>query len=102
MANHDQGREDLKGKKVGIGTPAGSASMAAYVALDHLGLVPRREIVLLGIGGSQRMGALRSGSVDATVCRRRSANRCSAKVSCVGRLGERKGAVSILRPGVFA
>jgi ABC-type nitrate/sulfonate/bicarbonate transport system substrate-binding protein len=61
--------EDLKGKKVGIGTPAGSASMAAYVALDHLGLVPRRDqIVLLGIGGvPERMGALRSGTVDATV-----------------------------------
>ena len=61
--------EELKGKKVGIGTPAGSASMAAYVALDHLGLVPRRDnIVLLGIGGvPERMGALRSGSVDATV-----------------------------------
>lgn len=60
--------EDLKGKKVAIGTPAGSASMAAYVALDHLGLVPRRDnIVLLGIGGvPERMGALRSGSVDAT------------------------------------
>jgi NitT/TauT family transport system substrate-binding protein len=60
--------EDLKGKKVGIGTPAGSASLATYVALDHLGLVPRRDnIVLLGIGGvPERMGALRSGSVDAT------------------------------------
>jgi NitT/TauT family transport system substrate-binding protein len=60
--------EELKGKKVGIGTPAGSASMAAYVALDHLGLVPRRDnIVLLGVGGvPERMGALRAGSVDAT------------------------------------
>ncbi|MBM2802857.1 MAG: ABC-type nitrate/sulfonate/bicarbonate transport system, periplasmic component, partial [Deltaproteobacteria bacterium] len=60
--------EELKGKKVAIGTPAGSASMAAYVALDHLGLVPRRDnIVLLGIGGvPERMGALRAGSVEAT------------------------------------
>jgi ABC-type nitrate/sulfonate/bicarbonate transport system substrate-binding protein len=60
--------EDLKGKKVAIGTPAGSASLATYVALDHLGLVPRRDnIVLLGVGGvPERMGALRSGSVDAT------------------------------------
>jgi NitT/TauT family transport system substrate-binding protein len=60
--------EDLKGKKVGIGTPAGSASMAAYVALDHLGLVPRRDnIVLLGVGGvPERMSALRAGSVEAT------------------------------------
>jgi NitT/TauT family transport system substrate-binding protein len=59
---------ELKGKKVAIGTPAGSASMATYVALDHLGLVPRRDnIVLLGVGGvPERMGALRSGSVDAT------------------------------------
>ncbi len=60
--------EDLKGKKVGIGTPAGSASLATYVALDHLGLVPRRDnIVLLGVGGvPERMAALRSGTVDAT------------------------------------
>ncbi|MGH7812261.1 MAG: ABC transporter substrate-binding protein, partial [Candidatus Binatia bacterium] len=63
-----KGGEDLKGRKVAIGTPAGSASMAAYVALDHLGLVPRRDnIVLLGIGGvPERMGALRAGSVEAT------------------------------------
>ena len=60
--------EDLKGKKVGIGTPAGSASLAAYVSMDYLGLVPRRDnIVLLGVGGvPERMSALRSGSVDAT------------------------------------
>ena len=60
--------EELKGKKVAIGTPAGSASMATYVALDHLGLVPRRDnIVLLGVGGvPERMGALRAGSVEAT------------------------------------
>jgi ABC-type nitrate/sulfonate/bicarbonate transport system substrate-binding protein len=63
-----KGAEDLKGKKVAIGTPSGSASLATYVSLDHLGLVPRRDqITLLGIGGvPERMGALRSGSVDAT------------------------------------
>lgn len=60
--------EDLKGKKVAIGTPSGSASLATYVALDHLGLVPRRDnIVLLGVGGvPERMAALRAGSVEAT------------------------------------
>lgn len=60
--------EELKGKKVAIGTPAGSASLATYVALDHLGLIPRRDnIVLLGVGGvPERLGALRSGSVEAT------------------------------------
>jgi ABC-type nitrate/sulfonate/bicarbonate transport system substrate-binding protein len=60
--------EDLKGKKVAIGTPAGSASVATYVALDFLGLNPRRDnIVLLGVGGvPERLGALRAGSVEAT------------------------------------
>jgi NitT/TauT family transport system substrate-binding protein len=59
--------EELKGKKVAIGTPSGSASLATYVALDYLGLIPRRDnIVLLGIGGEpERLGALRSGSVEA-------------------------------------
>jgi len=60
--------EQLKGKKVAIGTPAGSASLATYVALDHLGLNPRRDnIVLLGVGGvPERMAALRAGTVEAT------------------------------------
>ena len=60
--------EVLKGKKVAIGTPSGSASVATFVALDFLGLNPRRDnIVLLGIGGvPERLGALRAGSVEAT------------------------------------
>ncbi len=60
--------EDLKGKKVAIGTPSGCASVATYVALDFLGLNPRRDnIVLLGVGGvPERLGALRAGSVEAT------------------------------------
>jgi ABC-type nitrate/sulfonate/bicarbonate transport system substrate-binding protein len=60
--------EELKGKKVAIGTPAGSASLATYVALDYLGLIPRRDnIVLLGVGGvPERLAALRSGTVEAT------------------------------------
>jgi NitT/TauT family transport system substrate-binding protein len=60
--------EDLKGKKIAIGTPAGTASIATYVALDHLGLNPRRDnIVLLGVGGiPERLGALTAGVVEAT------------------------------------
>ncbi len=60
--------EELKEKKVAIGTPAGSASLATYVALDYLGLNPRRDnIVLLQVGGNpERLAALRSGSVEAT------------------------------------
>lgn len=59
---------DLKGKKVAIGTPSGSASLGTYVALDFLGLVPRRDnILMLGVGGvPERLAALRSGSVEAT------------------------------------
>src|SRR5436309_10968485 len=60
--------EELKGKKVAIGTPSGSASLATYVALDYLGLNPRRDnIVLLGVGGvPERLAALRAGTVEAT------------------------------------
>jgi ABC-type nitrate/sulfonate/bicarbonate transport system substrate-binding protein len=58
--------EDLKGKKIAIGTPSGSLSLATYVGLDHLGLVPRRDrIVLLGTGSSpERLAALFAGSID--------------------------------------
>ncbi len=59
---------DLKGKKVAIGTPSGSASLGTYVALDYLGLNPRRDnIALVFVGGvPERLAALRSGSVEAT------------------------------------
>ena len=59
--------EDLRGKKVGIGTPAGPPSLAAYLALDHAGLHPQRDqIVLLQVGGvPERLSALQTGGVDA-------------------------------------
>jgi ABC-type nitrate/sulfonate/bicarbonate transport system substrate-binding protein len=59
--------EDLKGKKIGIGTPSGSLALATYVGLDHLGLVPRRDrITLLNTGSTpERMSALFAGSIDA-------------------------------------
>jgi len=59
--------EDLKGKKVGIGTPSGSLALATYIGLDHLGLVPRRDrITLLNTGSTpERMQALFSGAIDA-------------------------------------
>jgi len=51
--------EDLKGKKIGIGTPSGSLALATYVGLDHLGLVPRRDrVTLLNTGSTpERMNA---------------------------------------------
>ncbi len=59
--------EDLKGKKVGIGTPSGSLAMATYVGLDQLGLVPRRDrITLLNTGSTpERMSSLFAGAIDA-------------------------------------
>ena len=59
--------EDLKGKKVGIGTPSGSLAMATYVGLDQLGLVPRRDrIALLNTGSTpERMSSLFAGGIDA-------------------------------------
>jgi ABC-type nitrate/sulfonate/bicarbonate transport system substrate-binding protein len=59
--------EDLKGKKVGIGTPSGSLAMATYVGLEHIGLVPRRDrITLLNTGSTpERMSSLFAGAIDA-------------------------------------
>src|ERR1051325_9451071 len=59
--------EDLKGKKIGIGTPSGSLALATYVGLDHLGLVPRRDrITLLNTGSTpERINALFTGAIDA-------------------------------------
>ena len=60
--------EDLKGKKIATGTPAGPVSLAAYLVLDHFGLNSQRDnIVLLQVGGiAERLAALRAGSVEAT------------------------------------
>ena len=60
--------EDLRGKKVATGTPAGPVSLAAYLALDHFGLNSQRDnIVLLQVGGvTERLSALRAGTAEAT------------------------------------
>lgn len=62
--------EDLKGKTFGIGASmAGLASLAAVMALDHLGLSPRRDnITLLPTGAEpSRLAALKGGTTQATV-----------------------------------
>ena len=62
--------EDLKGKKVGIGASmAGLATLAAIVALEHLGINPRRDnITLLPTGAEPlRLAAVKSGVTQATV-----------------------------------
>lgn len=62
--------EDLKGKTFGIGASmAGLATLAAFMALDHLGLNPRRDnITLLPTGPEpSRLAALKGGTTQATV-----------------------------------
>jgi hypothetical protein len=62
--------EDLKGKTFGIGASmAGLATLAAFIALDHLGLNPRRDNITLLATGSEpsRLAALKGGTTQATV-----------------------------------
>jgi ABC-type nitrate/sulfonate/bicarbonate transport system substrate-binding protein len=62
--------EDLKGKKVGIGASmAGLATLAAIVAMEHVGLNSRRDnITLLPTGAEPlRLAAVKSGVTQATV-----------------------------------
>jgi len=62
--------EDLKGKRVGIGASmAGLATLAAIVALEHVGVNVRRDnITLLPTGPEPtRLTALKSGTTLATV-----------------------------------
>lgn len=61
--------QDLKGKKIAIGTPSGLASLSTYASLEYMGLNPRRDdILLLQVGGEpQRLAALQGGSVDGTL-----------------------------------
>jgi ABC-type nitrate/sulfonate/bicarbonate transport system substrate-binding protein len=62
--------EDLKGKKVGIGASmAGLATLAAIMALEHVGLNSRRDnITLLPTGAEPlRLAAVKSGVTQATV-----------------------------------
>ena len=62
--------EDLKGKKVGIGASvAGLATLAAIVALEHVGINTRRDnITLLPTGAEPlRLAAVRAGVTQATV-----------------------------------
>jgi NitT/TauT family transport system substrate-binding protein len=60
--------DQLKGKKVAIGTPSGLPGLMTYMVLDHYGLNPKKDgITLLQIGSvPARLAAMRAGSVDAT------------------------------------
>lgn len=59
----------LHGKKLGINSFGSSADYAAYAAVSRSGMDPNKDLTILAIGGgtSERMAAVVSGSVDATV-----------------------------------
>ena len=62
--------EDLKGKRVAIGASAGGlASLGAHVALEHLGLNPKRDNITLLLTGEEpvRVAALQTGNAQATL-----------------------------------
>ena len=59
----------LRGKKLGINSFGSSADYAAYAALSRSGMDPNKDLTILAIGGGtpERLAAVVSGSVDATV-----------------------------------
>lgn len=59
----------LRGKKIGINSFGSSADYAAYAAVSRSGMDPNKDLTILAIGGGtpERMAAVVSGSVDATV-----------------------------------
>lgn len=59
----------LKGKKIGINSFGSSADFAAYMSVRGAGMDPNRDVTILPMGGGtpERLAALASGAVDATV-----------------------------------
>ena len=59
----------LRGKRLGINSFGSSADYAAYAAVGRSGMDPNKDVTILPIGGgtADRMAALVSGTVDATV-----------------------------------
>ena len=56
---------DLAGKKIGIGAVGGSDELATRIALEKLGVNPSNVTMVTVGGSSDRLTALRVGSVDA-------------------------------------
>jgi ABC-type nitrate/sulfonate/bicarbonate transport system substrate-binding protein len=60
--------DDLKGKRIGVSQLGSSTDFIARVALRRLGLVPDRDVQIVGIGGQgDRWTALTAGQVQASV-----------------------------------
>jgi NitT/TauT family transport system substrate-binding protein len=63
---------DLKGKRLGTARFGGSSHISALIALDHLGLDPKRDRILLMQTGldPERMAALEQKGLDAAMLQR--------------------------------
>lgn len=62
-----QSGKDLKDKRIGVDSFAGTMEYLARVAAKHYGLEPNRDIKILITGSSPtRVAALKAGSIDAT------------------------------------
>ncbi|MBI4524027.1 MAG: ABC transporter substrate-binding protein [Deltaproteobacteria bacterium] len=59
---------DLKGKTIGVSGFGGSTYHNALIAIQHLGLDPKRDVSILNVGNSAlRLTALRFNKIDATI-----------------------------------
>jgi ABC-type nitrate/sulfonate/bicarbonate transport system substrate-binding protein len=61
--------KDLRGKKVGVQTLAGTVWMGAMLGLEYLGLEPERDKITFLVNGDQTVAtqALEAGQIDMTV-----------------------------------
>jgi ABC-type nitrate/sulfonate/bicarbonate transport system substrate-binding protein len=60
--------EDLKGKRIGVSQIGASTDFIARVAARRLGLVPDKDVMIVGVGGQgERWAALTGGDIQATV-----------------------------------
>ncbi len=59
---------DLKGKKVGISTPGGSADIATRQGLRRVGIDPEKDVIIVPVGSHEtRTAALLSGALQGAV-----------------------------------
>lgn len=60
--------KDLRGKRLGVQTLAGTVWMGAMLGLEHLGLDPRRDNINFVVIGDQTVAtqAMEGGQIDAT------------------------------------
>ena len=64
-----QNMNGLKGKKIGINSFGSSADFAAYMSVRGAAMDPNKDVTIVPMGGGtpERLAALASGAVDATV-----------------------------------